>query len=71
MKLEMLSWYQKTCDIVPRKLDNRVKRAQVEAMTKNLPEESKKEVFRRYEDGLTGLPLSLFIQEEKKRSGLN
>ena len=70
MKLEMLSWYQKTCDIVPRKRDNRIKRAQVEAMTKDLPEESRKEVFRRYEDGLAGLPLTLFIQEEKKRSGL-
>lgn len=63
----MLDWYQKTCDIVPRKLDNRIRYAQVEAMTQGLPDEVKAEVFRQYTNGLGGMLLGTLVR--KARAG--
>lgn len=67
MKDEMLSWYQETCDIVPRAVDNRIKISQVEDMTKGLAEESKKMIFAKYKEGLGGLPLALLIRSERQK----
>lgn len=67
MKLDMLDWYQSTCDIVPRKVDNRIKRAQVEAMTRSLDEDVKKEIFRRYEEGLGGMMLGQMVRRAREK----
>ena len=67
MKCEMLDWYQKTCDIVPRKIDNRIGYKQAQAMTEGLPEKVRKQVMKEYCDGLGGMGLALKVRAEKAK----
>lgn len=65
MKLEMLDWYQKTCDIVPKKVDNRVRYSTVLEMTKDLPEEVRSDIIKQYEEGLGGMLLGRAVNMAK------
>ena len=67
MKLEMLDWYQRTCDIVPRKIDNRIGYKQAQALTEGLPENVRKQVMKEYRDGLGGMGLALKVRAEKAK----
>ena len=67
MKFEMLDWYQKTCDIVPRIIDNRIGYKQAQAMTEGLPERVRKQIMKEYRDGLGGMGLALKVRAEKAK----
>lgn len=69
LKNAMLDWYQATCDIVPRKVDNRIRRSQVEAMTAGLSEEVRADIFKQYEEGLGGMMLGMLIKKKREEQG--
>ena len=66
MKEVMLDWYQKTCDIVPRKVDNRIRLSLVEKLTAGLDEETRTDILRRYKEGLGGMMLMALIRRAKE-----
>ena len=66
MKEVMLDWYQKTCDIVPRKVDNRIRLSLVEKLTEGLDEETRTDILRRYKEGLGGMMLMALIRRAKE-----
>ncbi len=66
-KFQMLDWYQKTCDVVPRKLDNRVRYKQVVEMISNFPVHVQEDIMDQYQEGLGGLGLNKLINDERKK----
>lgn len=66
MKDLMLSFYQNTCDIVPRKINNRIKRDRIEELISNLDEEKKRVILDSYSKGISGQPLFSLIEKVKK-----
>ena len=66
LKEVMLDWYQKTCDIVPRKVDNRIRLSLVEKLTAGLDEETRTDILRRYKEGLGGMMLMALIRKAKE-----
>ena len=67
MQREMLSWYQDTCDIVPRKKDNRIDIRSIENMTKDLPEESRRMIMTKYDEGM-GFAIFGLIKRERMKT---
>ena len=66
----MLDWYQATCDIVPRKVDNRIRRSQVEAMTAGLSEKVRADIFKQYEEGLGGMMLGALVRKARESQNI-
>lgn len=65
MRLEMLDWYQKTCDIVPKKIDNRIKYSSLVSMLQGLPETVQDDIIQEYNEGLSGLGLAMLIRKKQ------
>ena len=70
LKNAMLDWYQATCDIVPRKVDNRIRRSQVEAMTAGLSEKVRADIFKQYEEGLGGMMLGALVRKARESQNI-